>query len=186
VALFTSIVNSSDDAIISKTLGGIITSWNKGAEKLFGYTADEAIGKSIAIIIPADRMAEEPALLEKIRRGEFVQHYETEWMKKDGCRIFISLTVSPVRDSHGTITGASKIARDITERKEAQQKIIQSEENLKAIFDNTSEGFILADAAGGIKAFNKRAQQSILIDISGEINTGRSIFDYVEAKKRIF
>jgi PAS domain S-box-containing protein len=183
-ALFTSIVNSSDDAIISKTLGGIITSWNKGAETLFGYTADEAVGKSIAIIIPADRINEEPAILEKIRKGEAVQHYETERMKKDGSRIFISLTASPVRDSHGIITGVSKIARDITERKAAAQKIIQSEENLKAIFDNTSEGFLLMDRHGIVKALNTKAGQYAFFSKEKEIQIGESIYNFVEEERK--
>jgi hypothetical protein len=115
-ALLSAIVDSSDDAIISKDLNGIIMTWNVGAERLFGYTADEAIGKSITMLIPADRLDEEPRILERLRRGERVDHFETIRVRKDGSQLNISLTISPVRDSHGKIIGASKIARDITQR----------------------------------------------------------------------
>ena len=114
------IVESSDDAIISKTLEGIILSWNKGAERIFGYTADEVVGKSILILIPPDRRDEEPAILERIRKGERIDHYETVRMTKDGRAVDISLTVSPVREKSGRIIAASKIARDITERRRAE------------------------------------------------------------------
>jgi len=116
------IVESSDDAVLSKDLNSIIKSWNQGAERLFGYTADEAIGKPVTILIPADRHDEEPAILARIRRGERVEHYETIRQRKDGSTIDISLTISPVRDQEGRIIGASKIARDITERRRAEQQ----------------------------------------------------------------
>jgi len=118
-----SIVESSDDAIISKTLDGIIASWNNGAERIFGYTAEEVIGKSITILIPAERRDEEPAILERIRLGERTEHYETVRQRKDGTLIDISLTISPVRDLENKIVGASKIARDITERKRAEKLV---------------------------------------------------------------
>jgi PAS domain S-box-containing protein len=116
------IVESSDDAIVSKDLNGIITSWNRGAELLFGYRAEEVIGKPITILIPADRIDEEPVIIERVRRGERVDHYDTVRRRKDGSLIDISLTVSPLKDGDGRIVGASKIARDITERKRAQQQ----------------------------------------------------------------
>ena len=116
------IVESSDDAIISKDLNGTIKSWNDGAERLFGYSAEEAVGKPITILIPSDRMDEEPGILERIRRGERVHHYDTLRRRKDGSLVNISLTVSPLKDAHGTIIGASKIARDISERKRAQEQ----------------------------------------------------------------
>ena len=118
-----SIVESSDDAIVSKDLNGIITTWNKGAERIFGYTAEEVIGKPVTILIPPDRQDEEPAILERIRRGERIEHYETVRLRKDGSRVDISLTVSPVRNAEGKIIGASKIARDITERKRSEAQI---------------------------------------------------------------
>lgn len=110
------IVESSDDAIVSKDLNGIVTSWNQGAERVFGYTADEMIEQSIAILIPPDRVNEEPAILERISRGERVDHFETLRVRKDGTVIEVSLTISPIRDATGRIVGASKVARDITER----------------------------------------------------------------------
>jgi PAS domain S-box-containing protein len=115
------IVESSDDAIISKDLNGIIATWNGGAEKLFGYEAEEVVGKPITILIPPDRQDEEPSILERIRRGERLEYYETVRQRKDGRRIEISLTVSPIRDAAGTVVGASKIARDITRRKRAEE-----------------------------------------------------------------
>ncbi len=111
------IIYSSSDAIITKDLNGVITSWNPGAESVFGYTADEVIGKPVTILMPPDRVDEEPGILARIRRGEAVDHYETVRRRKDGRLIDISLNVSPLRDANGTIIGASKIARDITEHK---------------------------------------------------------------------
>jgi PAS domain S-box-containing protein len=124
-----SIVESSDDAIVSKDLDGIITSWNRGAERLFGYRAEEVIGQLVTILIPPDRLDEEPEILNRIRRGERVDHYDTVRRRKDGVLIDISLVVSPLKDADGRIIGASKIARDITERKRAQeqQKLLMNE-----------------------------------------------------------
>jgi PAS domain S-box-containing protein len=120
--LLVSIIESSDDAIVSKDLSGIITSWNPGAARLFGYSAKEVIGKSITILIPEDRLNEESTILNRIRRGERIEHYETIRRRRDGTPVEISLTVSPVRDAQGRVVGASKIARDISERKRAQEQ----------------------------------------------------------------
>jgi PAS domain S-box-containing protein len=117
------IVESSDDAIVSKDLDGIITSWNRGAERIFGYLAEEVIGKPVTILIPHDRDDEEPAILARLRRGERIDHYETVRRRKDGRLIDISLTVSPVMNGDGKIIGASKIARDITARKRNEAQI---------------------------------------------------------------
>jgi len=118
-----SIVESSDDAIVSKDLNGVIASWNNGAERLFGYLAEEVIGKPILLIIPPERQDEETDILKRIRRGERVDHFETVRRRKDGTLVNISLTVSPIYDEFGRITGASKIARDITEQKRRQEQI---------------------------------------------------------------
>ena len=115
------IVNSSGDAIVSKDLNSIITSWNRGAEQLFGYTAQEAIGQPVTLLMPSDRLDEEPGILERIRRGEKIDHYETVRRRKDGTLLAISLTVSPLTDAKGEIVGASQIARDISERKRQEQ-----------------------------------------------------------------
>jgi len=126
-AQMAAIVESSDDAIVSKDLNGIIASWNKGAEKIFGYTAAEVIGMPVTILIPPDRTDEEPQILERIKRGEQVVHYETVRRRKDGAEIDISLTVLPVLDKTGNVIGASKIARDITQPKRAEKKLRRSE-----------------------------------------------------------
>jgi PAS domain S-box-containing protein len=117
------VIQSSDDAIITKSLNSIITSWNAGAERVFGYTPEEAIGRSVTMLIPADQVDEESAILERIRRGERIDHYETVRVHKNGSPLNISLTVSPIMDASGKIVGASKIARDITERARAAAQI---------------------------------------------------------------
>ena len=122
---YAALVESSDDAIVGKTLDGMVTSWNRGAETVFGYSRQEMIGKPISILIPAARQNEEPAILAKIKHGESVDHYETVRRRKDGKFIDISVTVSPIRDADGKIIGASKVARDITERKRLEQEITE-------------------------------------------------------------
>lgn len=117
-----SIVESSDDAIIGKNLDGIVTSWNRAAEQMFGFTAEEAIGRSIRIIVPVDRQDEETRILARLRQGEKIEHFETIRCRKDGSCVPISLTVSPIRDEKGVVIGASKIVRDITERKRAEEE----------------------------------------------------------------
>jgi PAS domain S-box-containing protein len=127
---FSAIVESSDDAILSKDLNGTIQSWNKGAERIFGYTAEEVIGKPITILMPEGRKNEEPQILARVRNGERVDHYETVRQRKDGTLLNISLSVSPIRDSDGVIIGASKIARDITPAKLAQEALHAAREEL--------------------------------------------------------
>jgi PAS domain S-box-containing protein len=129
------IIESADDAIISKTLDGIITSWNKGAQRIFGYTADEVIGKSVTILIPADHEDEEPAILAQLRAGKRIEHYDTVRVTKDGRRLDISLTVSPIKGPNGEIVGASKIARDITEQRQARRALDEASERLKLALD---------------------------------------------------
>ncbi len=132
-----SIVESSDDAIISKDLNGIIVSWNSSARHLFGYSADEVIGKPITILIPAELQDEEPKILERIRRGERIEHYETVRRRKDGSLIDLSLTVSPVKDRHGRIAGASKIARDISARKQTAAALARRADEQTALYEFT-------------------------------------------------
>jgi len=135
IGLLAAIVDSSDDAIISKSLDGVITSWNAGAERLFGYTAKEAIGQHISLVIPADRRDEERAILERLRRGERIDHFDTVRVRRDGTTLDISLTISPLRDSAGKIIGASKIARDFTERKQIERELQESEERFRSLAD---------------------------------------------------
>ena len=119
---FAAIVESSDDAILAKDLNGKIITWNRGAERLFGYTAEEAIGQPIVMLIPLDRQSEEPDILARVRRGERIDHYETIRRRKDGSLVEISLSVSPIKNREGRVIGASKIARDITERRRAEEQ----------------------------------------------------------------
>ncbi len=134
-ALLASIVEHSDDAIISKNLDGTITSWNHGAEQLFGYTREEAVGQSIYLTVPPDRKAEEDSILERLRRGERIERLATERMRKDGSAVHVSMTISPIRDPNGQVIGASKIARDITGAILAERMLRESEER----FRNLSE-----------------------------------------------
>ncbi len=130
-ARLAAIVESSDDAIIGKTLEGIITSWNEGARRLFGYTADEIIGQPVSRLIPVDRLNEEPDILARLKRGERVKHFETVRRRKDGCLVDVSVSCSPIRDGSGRIVGASKIARDVSGRKRAEADVEQASERLR-------------------------------------------------------
>ena len=152
-----SIVESSDDAIVSKDLDGVIMSWNSGAERVFGYSAKEAVGQPITILIPEDRQDEEREILARVRRGERVDHFETIRQRKDGSPIVISLTVSPVKNDEGKIVGASKIARDITEQKRAQEQIValarETEHRSKNVLANVQAIVTVsqADTPDGLK-----------------------------------
>jgi PAS domain S-box-containing protein len=151
----SAIIESADDAIISKTLEGIITSWNKGAEHIFGYTAEEAIGQPVLMLIPEDLRDEEPIILARLRNGDRIEHYETVRRRKDGTLVDISLTVSPIRKADGTIIGASKIARDITERKRAETQRLQ----VAAIVENSDDAIISKDLNGTILTWNPGAER---------------------------
>lgn len=152
------IIESSDDAIISKTLEGIITSWNPGAERMFGYSAQEAVGKHMLMLFPPDRVNEEQEILTRIRRGERMEHFETARVKKDGSRIEVSVTISPIKDIHGRIVGASKIARDISEQKRFEQQLLDTVREMKDIRAALDEHSIVAitDAAGRITYVNDK------------------------------
>jgi PAS domain S-box-containing protein len=151
------IVESSDDAIVSKDLDGVITSWNRGAERIFGYTAEEAVGRPVTIIIPRDRHDEEHTILARIRRGERIDHFETIRQRKNGEPIAVSLTVSPVKNADGVVAGASKVARDITEQRRAQEQIAtlarEAEHRSKNLLANVQATVKLsrADTPEGLK-----------------------------------
>ena len=184
--LFTSIVNASDDAIFSTSLDGNITSWNKAAETIFGYAAEEIIAANIRKLLPLHLQSEETEIARKIKEGESIHRYETHRIKKNKNIITISLSASPLRDEKGEIIGVSTIARDITKENETKTRIIQSEENLKTIFDNTSEGFVLLDTYAIVKAFNKTAEQTIFNNANMKLAVGKSIFDLIEPERELF
>jgi two-component system sensor kinase FixL len=153
------IVSSSDDAIVSKTLDGTITSWNAGATNILGYEADEMIGQPITRIIPPELHEEEKQILARLHRGERIQHYETIRLAKDGCRVDISLTVSPLFNQSGKVVGASKVARDITERKLAEQALRETAARLRTLTETAVDGVILIDARGVVLMFNPACEK---------------------------
>src|ERR1700726_214911 len=149
--LLAAIVESSHDAIVSKSLNGVITSWNKGAERLFGYAAEEAVGQNITLIIPPERRDEERTIIEQLTRGERVDHFETVRMRKDGSLLDVSLTISPMKDASGRVVGASKLARDITERKLAEEALRQAQADLAHASRLTTMGEFTASLAHEVK-----------------------------------
>jgi PAS domain S-box-containing protein len=164
--LLAAIVDSSDDAIISKNLDGKITTWNKGAERIFGYSTEEAVGRQITMIIPPDRLNEETTILERLRRGERVDHFETVRLRKDGTTLDISLTISPLKDGSGRVIGASKVARDVTERKRAEQVLSERAK----LLDLSNDAILIRDGSDRITYWNKSASE--LYGYSREEATG--------------
>jgi len=174
------VVDSSDDAIVSKTLEGTVTAWNRGAERLFGYSPSEAVGKSVRMLLPPERENEESDILARIRRGESVKHFDTVRLRKDGSNVDVSVTISPIRDSRGAVVGASKIARDITARRQAEgaraaqteelsrqsQELMRSKQDLQvqtallqSVLDNMGEGLVAADEEGNFTLWNPAAEK---------------------------
>lgn len=158
-ALLAAIVDSTEDAIISKNLDAVITSWNKAAEKIFGYTAEEAIGQPITLIIPEDRLREEPEILRRIKNGERVRHFETIRRAKNGALLNLSLTISPIIDSAGNIIGASKIARDIGREMKARELLQESEELFRVTLGSIGDAVIATDCEGRITFINPEAER---------------------------
>lgn len=165
-ARYAAIIASSDDAIMSKTLDGIITSWNPAAVRMFGYTEQEALGQPMAMLIPANRADEEPQIIARIRRGERVEHFETVRVRKDGKLIDIAATISPVLDANGRIMGASKIVRDISERVSILQAVHDSEARLSAILDNVLDGILTINEVGTVESMNRAACRIFGYDVS--------------------
>lgn len=156
---FAAVVNSSDDAIIGKTLDGIITDWNRGAEAIFGYPAAEMVGKTISMLIPDGQPDETIGILQRIRQGERIEHYETRRRRMNGEVIDISLSVSPVWDNSGRLIGASKVARDITGTKRAQALLLQREAHLQSILDTVPDAMVVIDEQGLIQSFSGTAER---------------------------
>jgi PAS domain S-box-containing protein len=182
MAHLAAIVNSSDSAIVGKNLQGIVTSWNQAAERLFGYSAEEMIGRSILRIIPPNRQDEETRILDRIGRGQSVEHYETIRRRKDGSEVPISLTVSPIIDGHGNVIGASKIARDITEEKRADQALHRALEFQQAVVSNMGEGLYTVDREGCVTSLNRAAEK--LFGWTTEELLGRKMHDMTHYKHR--
>ena len=157
--ILAALVESSEDAIIAKDLDGTILAWNASAERMYGYTAQEMLGRNIGEIIPSDRPDELMEILRRLSGGERVQHFETVRVAKDGRRVEISLTVSPIKDTSGAVVGASTIARDITLKNARMRQLAESEERLRSIVEAAVDGIIVIDARGSIEAFNPAAER---------------------------
>jgi PAS domain S-box-containing protein len=176
---YRALIEDADDAIISKDLNSIITSWNRGAEKIFGYTAAEAIGKSVTMLIPLNRINEEPHILKRIRRGESIDHYETVRQRKDGTNIDISLTVSPIRDSAGNVVGASKIARDITTRKEAEEALRESQAILSLSMRSSRMGAWVQDVKTDYVWWSDELQEIFGLQKGEFSNSRKGFYEFV-------
>lgn len=182
-ARLAAVVESSDDAILSKTLTGIIQTWNRGAERMFGYRAEEVVGKSITILIPPNRLNEESEILDKLKRGERIEHYETVRVRKDGTTLVVSLTVSPIREVGGEIIGASKIARDITTRKRMEEALRESESRLRAVVEATPECVKIVASDGALMFMNPAGIAMIEADTLDSVR-GACVFDLIAAEHR--
>ena len=178
--IFSAAVESSNDAIITKSLNGTITGWNPAAERLFGHTAAEAVGKSIDIIVPAGRIAEVHDILRRIGRGETIEHYETERMRSDGRAVEVSLSISPIKTPSGAIIGASKTARDITESRRAQEKLRESEQLARGIIDTALDAFVQIDEHGRILDWNSQAEK--IFGWPRQDALGKSFIDLIVAE----
>ena len=183
-SLLAAIVGSSDDAIISKRLDGVINSWNKAAERMFGYAAEEAVGEHITLIIPPDRRSEETQILERLRRGERIDHFETRRMRKDGTLLDIALTISPVKDGSGKIIGASKVARDVTERKRTERALRESEERFRAIVETTPECVKLVARDGTLLHMNPPGL-AIVGASCAEVVVGKNVYNLIAPHDRV-
>jgi PAS domain S-box-containing protein len=182
-ARLAAIVESSEDAIIAKTLEGVITDWNRGAQRIYGYSAEEVLGKPINILVPSERPNEIPMILERLRRGESIDHYETVRVAKDGRRLDISLTISPIKDSAGNVAGASTIARNITERKRAEKALKESEWLYRTVIEQATENIFLVDAETRRIMESNPAFQEMLGYTEEELRS-MTLYDVVSADRK--
>jgi PAS domain S-box-containing protein len=176
-SLFSAVVESSNEAIITKLLDGTITSWNGAAERLFGYTAAEAIGRHISLIVPPDRRDEIRNIIERIGRGEPIAHYETSRMRKDGSTVDVSLSISPIRTASGKIVGVSKAAHDITESNRTQQALSQEIEERRRIFDSSNDLIFVTDSAGNFIQVSPSV--SAILGYQPSDMVGRSAIEFI-------
>jgi PAS domain S-box-containing protein len=183
MAHLAAIVASSDDAIISKNLDGIIQSWNKSAEHMFGYTAEEAVGKHITLIVPEDRRDEEKNILARLRHGERIDHFQTVRRRKDGSTLDLSLTISPVKDSAGRVIGASNVARDITHLKQIEQALRDSEERFRAIVETTPACVKVVAPDGTLQHMNSAGLAMVGAELA-ETVVGKSVYDLIAPEDR--
>ncbi|MBT6346991.1 MAG: PAS domain S-box protein, partial [Nitrospina sp.] len=172
-ALLAAIIDSTDDAVIGKNLEGEILSWNKGAEIMYGYSAEEAIGKNISFIIPPDKISERDFFLKSILTGKTTVHHETIRSKKDGSPVQVSLTISPIKDKSGDIIGGSTIARNISDSKKLENQLLEGRSRTQAILDNVVDGIITIDKFGGIQTLNSSAER--LFGYSKEESIGKNV-----------
>ena len=193
-SLLASIVETSDDAIVSKNLDGVITSWNRGAERVFGYSAGEVVGQPITIVIPEDRQSEEREILTRVRRGERIDHYETVRQRKDGSLIVVSLSVSPVKNAEGKIVGASKIARDITEQRRSQEQIatLAREATVGQLSASIAHEIrqplagILANAQAALRWLEKANVEEVRENLNGIVSDGQRANDIITNLRAMF
>jgi two-component system sensor kinase FixL len=167
------IVSCSDDAIVGKTMDGVVTDWNQGAQAIFGYRADEMIGKPISLLLPSGLEGEEDAILERIRLGERIDHFETRRRRKDGTVIDVSVTISPVYDGQGNLIGASKVARDISSAKKSQLQLQEREAHLQSVLDTVPDAMIVIDTRGIMQSFSATAEK--LFGYSAQEVVGRNV-----------
>jgi PAS domain S-box-containing protein len=182
IALLASIVDSSDDAIVAKTLNGVITSWNRGAEQVYGYTAEEVVGKPISVVTSPDRPNEMDEILARIRRGERVEHYETKRLRKDKKAIAISLTVSPICDNTGKLIGISSIARDITERRQADEQLRSASLYARSLIEASLDPLVTINPEGKITDVNEATIRATGVNRDSLIGTDFSNY-FTEPEK---
>ena len=193
-SLLASIVETSDDAIVSKNLDGVITSWNRGAERVFGYSAGEVVGQPITIVIPEDRQREEREILTRLGQGERIDHYETIRLRKDGSLIVVSLSVSPVKNAEGKIVGASKIARDITEQRRGQEQIatLAREATVGQLSASIAHEIrqplagILASAQAALRWLEKANVEEVRENLNGIVSDGQRANDIIKNLRAMF
>jgi len=183
-----SIVESSDDAIVGKTLDGKIVSWNAGAERIYGYAAREVVGHPVSILVPSEQRDEIPQILERLKKDERIQHYETVRVRKGGQRINVSVTISPVKDAEGTIIGASAIARDVTDRKRVEEKLMESESQFRSLVHDAPHGIYRVTLHGRLLQVNPALVKMLGYESEEELmrcNVEKDIYRDPEARQRL-